>query len=86
LRGDEIRHRASRLDARPPRLARFVGRRDETSPDQLVQRILSVDGGEPGDWRAAPRDHDLGTLLDSLEMLAQPIVKLPNPDIVASLM
>jgi hypothetical protein len=60
--------------------------RDQASPDELVQRILRVDRREPGYRPSAPGDDDLSATRDALEMFAEPIVKLPHPDLVAALM
>jgi hypothetical protein len=66
----------------PARAARTRWRGDETSSDQILERILAIDGGQPRDRLAAARDHDLGTLRDVLEMLAQPIVELTHSNLI----
>ncbi len=55
---------------------------DKPSPDQARERILVVDGRKPCDRLPTACDHDLGTLLDALEMLAQSIMKLPHPYLI----
>ena len=60
--------------------------RDRASPDELLQRILAVERREPSDWPSAPGDDDLSAPLDALEMFAEPIVKLADPDLVATRM
>lgn len=49
---------------------------DEPSPDEIIERILTIDARQPRDRLTATRHHDLSALLHTLEMLAQPIVKL----------
>lgn len=66
----------------PTRPARTRRRGDETSPDEIIERILALDARQPRDWLAAARDHDLSALLHALEMLAQPIVKLTHPYLI----
>lgn len=70
------------LHARTAPATRSAGRSGEPAPHEILQRILVVDGDQPSDWPAATRDDELGPLLNPLEMLAQTIVKLPNPDLV----
>ena len=65
-----------------PRTTGSARRRDETASHETLERILPVDGGQPGDRPPAARNDDDGTLLDLLKMLAQAIVKLPDPDLV----
>ena len=55
---------------------------DEPSLYEVRKGILAPDGCEPRDRPAAARDHDLGPLLDVLEVLAQPIVKRTHAHLV----
>jgi hypothetical protein len=61
---------------------RSFRRRDQTASYQILQRILAIDGRQPADRPAPPCDNHLGALLDPLQMLAQAIVKLPDPHLV----
>jgi hypothetical protein len=61
-------------------------RRDETTPHEIVNWILPVDGRQAGDRLAAARDNNLGTPLNASEMFAQPVVKLPDAHLVLSSM
>lgn len=63
-------------------LTRAAGRRDEAALHEIVQRILGIDGRQSGDRRTAARDDDLGTGRHALEVLAQTIVKLSDPNLV----
>jgi hypothetical protein len=67
----------------PARAARTCWQSDETSPEEILERIRTIDCREPSDRPAATGDHDLGALLDALEMLAQPVVKLTHPNLVS---
>ena len=71
-----------RLDARPARAACTRGRSDEAALDQVVEWVLT-DGGQPRNRLAAASNHDLDALLDLLEMLAQPIVKIAHPYLIS---
>lgn len=86
LLGNEIRYRAAWLDARAPLATRSGGRRDQTASRELLERVLAGDAGEPRDRSAASRDHDVGTVLDAIEMLAEAIVEIPHADLVGALM
>lgn len=66
----------------PARTARPCWQGDETPPDQILERIGTVDGRESRNRLAATRDHDIGAPLGALEVLAQPIVKLAHPDLI----
>jgi hypothetical protein len=68
---------------RSPRPACTRRRGDEATADQILQRILVVDRRQPRDRPAATGDDHLSTPLNTLEMLAQPIVELANPDLVS---
>ena len=59
-------------------MTRVAGRRDETSPYEIGQRTLAIDGRQPRDRATTARDQHLGTLLDALEMLAEAIVKVTD--------
>jgi hypothetical protein len=74
------------LDTRSPHTPRTAGQRDEPAADEVLQRIVPVDTGEPGDRPSPPGDEDLGALLDALEMLAETVVKLPHADLVLIVM
>ena len=83
---DEIGHRASRLDACARGSPRSGWRRDETSTDEVVQRVLTVDGRQTGDRPAPSRDEHLSALLDAIKVLAEPVVKLPDANLIVQLM
>jgi hypothetical protein len=68
---------------RTARAAHTRWRSDEASPDQVLERVLAVDSRKPRDRLTAARDHDFGAPLDAVEMLAQPVVKLTYPDLIA---
>jgi hypothetical protein len=68
---------------RSPRPAWARRWREEATADQILQGILAVDGGQPCDRPAAAGDNHLATPLNTLEMLAQPIVELANPNLVS---
>jgi len=70
----------------PARAARTCRQGDEASPEEILKRIRTIDGREPRGRLAATRDHDLGATLDALKVLAQPVVKLTDPDLVSMAM
>jgi hypothetical protein len=49
---------------------------DKSSPDEIIEWVLVTDARQPRDRLTATRHHDLSALLHTLEMLAQPIMKL----------
>ena len=55
---------------------------DETASDEVLDGILQVRARQPRDPPAAARNDQCGPLLNALEVLAQPIVQLPHPDLV----
>ena len=71
------------MHTRAARTARTCRRSNETAPDEVLERILTIDRRQPRDRLAATRDHDLGAPLNALEVLAQPIVELTDPYFVA---
>jgi hypothetical protein len=60
--------------------------RHKTAAHEILERILPIDGRQTRDRPAAARHNDLGAVLNPLEVLAQAVVQLPNPDLVASIM
>jgi hypothetical protein len=45
---------------------------------------VPIDGGYDGDRPAAAGDDDVGTSLDAVEVLAEPVVQLADADVIAS--
>jgi hypothetical protein len=84
--GDELGDRAARIDARALRSARSPRQSDEAAPDELIQRVLRVNGREPGDRPSATRDEDLRALLDTIQILAEAVVKLTDANLVVPIM
>jgi len=54
----------------------------EPPPAQIGERVCFIQRRQPGDSLAATRDDDLRAPLDTLEMLAEPIVKLTHADLI----
>ena len=82
----QIRHCAARLYARAARRAWLLGQAHQTAPDEIRQRVIATDGGQPRDPPAATRDNDLNTLLDAIEVLAQAIVQRTNANLLFTTM
>ena len=76
--GYEIGHGATGLYARPPCSARLLGGTAEPAADEVLQRIVPVDGREAGDRPAAPGDDNIGASFDPIEVLAESVVQLAN--------
>jgi hypothetical protein len=57
-------------------------RRHKAAPDQIIERIGSTDGRQPGDRLAAARHDHLSAAMNVLQMLAQPIVKLTHSNLI----
>lgn len=70
------------LHARSARAARTCRQRDETAPDEIFQWLLALKRRQPRDRSAAPGHHHLATALDTLKVLAEPIVKLAHPNLI----
>jgi hypothetical protein len=51
---------------------------DEPTRDELLDRVDAIGCGEAGYALAAARHHELRSLLDAIQVLAQPIMELAN--------
>ncbi len=57
-----------------------LGKPDEPTRDELLYRVDPIDRSEAGNALAPARHHQLRSLLDAIQVLAQPIVELANTD------
>ncbi len=80
LVGDEIGHRPSRRDPRTPGPSGLVGQTHEAAASKILKRIVAIDRREPRDPLPASGHDDVRAAFHSLEMLAETVVKLPDPD------
>lgn len=85
LFGNEVGDRAACLHSCPARAAGARRRSDKAASDQILEWILAVERRQPRDRVATAGNRDLGALLNALEMLAQPIVKLTHPHFIATM-
>jgi hypothetical protein len=53
---------------------------------ECFERVVASDARKPRDRPPTPRDHDAGASLDTVEMLAESIVKFSYPNLVRTLM
>jgi hypothetical protein len=63
-----------------------IRRRYEAASHEILERACGLDGGQPGDRPSTAGNHDLGTLLYPLQVLAEAIVKCPDAHFVVSCM
>jgi hypothetical protein len=62
--------------------ARALRQHYQPAPDQILQRVIVVYGGQSRDRLAAARDEHLSTPLDALQMLAETVVQISDPSLI----
>ena len=82
LLGDEIGDRTLRADACAPCGPRSLRQREQPAPNEIVEHVLLVQAHEPRNRLPSAGDHNLGAVLDAVEMLAEPVVELANADLI----